>query len=119
MWVSDIDGVIWKIAGMNYVPPITSVVEGVAESLRVLISPHPIRSAALFTIYPSGIERTLSVEIYDVTGSLIVAMPTAVLPSDNTVTFRLHADTIADGTYLLRVSSPGAPDIRRTFVVTH
>ncbi|MBC8124829.1 MAG: hypothetical protein H7X70_03765 [Candidatus Kapabacteria bacterium] len=119
MWVSDIDRVIWKIAGMNYVPPITSVAESTTTSIHVQISPHPIRSSSIITVYPNGLERTLNVEIYDVTGRLMVAMPASVQSAESVVTFRLHADTITDGTYLLRVSSPHTPDIRRTFVVTH
>lgn len=121
MWVSDIDGVIWKIAGMNYVPPTTSVQrdERSGDAIStVVVSPHPITTSAMFAISPSGKDRLLNMEIVDVTGRVVHTLPPITQSSSETVTFRLHAATLHAGTYLLRSVSPNSSILRHTFVVT-
>ncbi|MBK7033424.1 MAG: hypothetical protein IPH49_09190 [Ignavibacteria bacterium] len=118
MWVSDIDGVIWKIAGMNYVPPTTSVDQTDIARSSVVVAPHPITTAAMFTISPIGTDRILSLEIVDVTGRIVHTLPALTQSSDFPVTFRLHAGTLAGGTYLLRSSNTSTSQIHHMFIVT-
>ncbi|MCX6140397.1 MAG: T9SS type A sorting domain-containing protein, partial [Candidatus Kapabacteria bacterium] len=118
MWVSDIDGVIWKIAGMNYVPPTTSVSENVVAQENISIAPHPVTTYALITVAPIGRERVINTEIYDVTGRRVLTLPRTFQTSTDAVTHRIHAETLQAGAYVIRVSSDENQDVRRTFVVS-
>ncbi|MFN9959025.1 MAG: hypothetical protein ACK55I_38525, partial [bacterium] len=52
MWISDINGTIWKFTGLRFIePPITSVNDEVETPSvsQISIIPHPVRSGALIS----------------------------------------------------------------------
>jgi len=119
MWVSDIDGVIWKIAGMNVVPPTTSVSDNAKQSTEALvtIAPHPVRTFALITLLATDHDRTMNIRICDVAGRTVHTIPPTSQTSGEPLTVRLHAGTLLPGMYLLLASSVGDADISRTFII--
>lgn len=119
MWVSDIDGVIWKIAGMNVIPPATSVSDASQEPIveAVTISPHPVRTFALITIPAIDHDRVIDISVRDVTGRTVYTVPPTFQTSGEPLTIRLHAGTLPPGMYLLNATALGHRDIRCTFIV--
>lgn len=120
MWISDINGTIWKFTGLRFVePPITSInddVEGPAPS-QITIIPHPVRSSALISIAASGAARDVVTTIYDIAGSAVLTLPREHQSADELLLLRIPDGKLTPGSYVINIDTTNEPPLRRTFVV--
>ena len=120
MWISDINGTIWKFTGLRFVePPVTSVSENepISSTSQVTIIPHPVRSGALISVASAGIDRDLHVSVYDITGQVVMTLPREHQTANDLLLLRIPDGKLQPGTYVLSIASSSEPPLRRTFVV--
>jgi hypothetical protein len=119
MWISDINGTIWKFTGLRFVePPITSVTEQAEQQQQsIAIIPHPVRSSALISIAANGRDRDVMTTIYDITGQAVLTLPREHQSADELLLVRIPDGKLAPGTYVLNIHTTNEPPLRRTFVV--
>ena len=119
MWISDINGTIWKFTGLRFVePPITSIAEQAEPEQRsISIIPHPVRSSALISVAPSGRDRDVMTTIYDITGQAVLLLAREHQSADELLLMRIPDGKLAPGTYVLNIDTTNEPALRRTFVV--
>jgi photosystem II stability/assembly factor-like uncharacterized protein len=120
MWVSDIDGVIWKVAGMRFTPPLTSVNADVTTPGHSLwVHPNPSAGATTITVETDIHQDVLTISLLDLAGRIVRTYP-PMRPSDTGVaSLRIDAPDLAPGTYLIRVSTSTGSVSTRTFVRLH
>ncbi|MFN4985410.1 MAG: VPS10 domain-containing protein [Ignavibacteria bacterium] len=120
MWISDINGTIWKFTGLRFIePPITSVNDEVETPSvsQISIIPHPVRSGALISLAAAGIERDVSTTIYDITGLAVMTLPREHQSADELLLMRIPDGKLVPGTYVVSIDVTNESSIRRTFVV--
>lgn len=118
-WVSDIDGVIWKITGMEFQePPIVSVEEKLLMSNTIRIAPHPAHGVATIVLAGSEESRQVGIVISDITGRNVLDLGARNQGMGESETFVLNAGSIPSGCYVALVMVNGVVVERRSFVVT-
>jgi len=120
IWISDINGTIWKFTGLRFVePPITSVHDDVESPTgsQITIIPHPVRSSALISVAASGIARDVMTTIYDITGSAVLTLPREHQSADELLLLRIPDGKLTPGSYVINIDTTNEPPLRRPFVV--
>lgn len=120
IWISDINGTIWKFTGLRFVePPITSVHDDVESPTgsQITIIPHPVRSSALISVAASGVARDVMTTIYDITGSAVLTLPREHQSADELLLLRIPDGKLTPGSYVINIDTTNEPPLRRPFVV--
>jgi hypothetical protein len=115
-WITDIDGVVWKIAGDEAGNPPMSVDARHPESPKVSISPIPARGSVAIDVHTER-NGVLQADVRDITGGVVLTFPLRLVREDEPTTLRIGAGSIPAGTYVFTCSVAGEAQIRRTFVV--
>ena len=115
-WITDIDGVVWKISGDEAGNPPMSVDARHPESPKVSISPIPARGSVAIDVHTER-NGVLQADVRDITGGVVLTFPLRLVREDEPTTLRIGAGSIPAGTYVFTCSVAGEAPIRRTFVV--
>jgi hypothetical protein len=115
-WITDIDGVVWKIAGDEAGNPPLRVDEPTSMTANIVITPQPSRGATSLDIHAER-DGMLQVDVRDITGAVVLTVPTRVHRAGEPTTVRISPGALSAGTYVVTAQIDGLAPIRRTFVL--
>lgn len=115
-WITDIDGVVWKVAGDEAGNPSLDVEAQVSRGATIVVAPQPSRGTTSIDIH-ADIDAEVRADVRDITGAVVMSFPAGVHRFGQTTTLRIAAGTLPAGTYVVTAYLAGVPPIRRTFVV--
>ncbi len=115
-WITDIDGVVWKVAGDEAGNPPLSVDQTLQVSANIVVAPQPSRGTTTIDIH-AEIDGTIHSDIRDVTGAIVMSFPDRDHHAGQPTTLRIAAGALPAGTYFVTASMAGVAPIRRTFVL--
>ncbi len=115
-WITDIDGVVWKIAGDEAGNPSLNVDDAPNDQATIVVAPMPSRGTTTIDIHAEhdGIVRA---DVRDITGAIVMTFPVREHRAGQPTTVRIAAGALPAGTYVVTASIAGVAPIRRTFVL--
>lgn len=115
-WITDIDGVVWKIAGDEAGNPWLSVDDPHARDEQISVNPQPSRGMTTIDIH-AAYDGELHTDVRDITGAVVLQFPERSHQAGQPTTLRIAPGALPAGTYLITASIAGRAPIRRRFVL--
>jgi photosystem II stability/assembly factor-like uncharacterized protein len=115
-WITDIDGVVWKIAGDEAGNPPLRINESTSIAADIVITPQPSRDATSLDVHAER-DGMLQVDVRDITGAVVFTVPARVHRAGEPTTVRISPGALPAGTYVITAQIAGLAPIRRTFVL--
>lgn len=108
-WIGDFGGNIYKVKGLNYTPPLTSITDAKHKPLSTLkAAPSPASTSTLLTISAVQETRQLTLLAYDIMGNLVATIYTGVQLENQDESIRWITSNIPSGTYNIIATSNGS-----------